>query len=1320
MMHSADSGAKDASLPPTNELDADTFESYTEAVLSAHRFALGPGRHVTRVSRWGRRGDKQDGIDLDGEWSDGATATWQCKAYKDLQPRDVHKAVRDCTRDADEHYLVYSGIASAPARDAIKQHPKWEVVDRRDLKQLLDDAPIHRRREILDSFWDRTTRKRLLQMPGADAFETIGALAKMRQELPVLNDRVPIVGRAGELQELQQSLEADTRILVVTGPGGMGKSRIAVTALDAYQERNSGVAVLSLLPATSLSDNAFDELPHAPAVLFIDDAHERPEAVAQLFQYAVRNAGTRLVLTVRRAGSTAIWDALARAGISATNVLNLELQPLTSTAAMELVEALATDMDFELLYGAKLAIAKLAEEAPYLGVLALDALRRRTLSGSFALNNELRSAVLASYRRSVVDAVGQASPETVERLLATCAALGGSIDIEDAELISRVAEFCGLNPSDAMALIAWLVDADIFVRRESRVTITPDVLGDLVLESLSVHESLGQKTEFVLSAWMQFYSHAGIPLLRRLAALDWRLRRRGLPGVVDDILPTLHAEVKTTDVIGLHEAVQRLESLSSTQPQLVMALLSEIRTRLEHLCHYSAEEPPSRGPLTATHFEQRFRDEYGLRRISSHDVAIEMAPVIAQSARSDVDLLETALDYLCDLHRQLSTSATYHDDAALTAIKGLLDLGRLPSHTVPIRVIRRVGEWLAEGKNTIDEFMLSPLKPLLAKQGESHRQAGARTFALNTYLVDSRWAHPVRSAIRELLLACGTSEHVSVAAKAVRLLQDALQPPRPMYQYMPEPEDITKWESDDLATIETLRQIAEGTPSSVIRRIVRESVAWIAQHGTPKTLRDAAFDLVVWLDNYGDELADILLGSHELGLRNQFGRTAPSGETAAALDSDEPQREFDDSYFEGRERERLAVLSRWFTSLGPEVESANLINAIEAVALDICASRKEGPTFFLIGRYFVEHHQHRCAELLLLVSERAPGPIDNLLRYLIAGWAQCDEPQFLTWLSLLHTRRTAVRAAAAEAFTPEWWAKGGEELREIHREGCADADREVRARFHLAAQALLAEEPAATVKLLLKTEIETTSATELINGATRYGRAGWLNTLGATDARIFLRLVERSNLDDYGIDSALAAIAINHPRIILDFLLQTVERHSAIAGRGDALSSALSGAPQGIVDWLAEHLDADPHAVGAVVSRATHEHVTEPLTAALVALAGQLDASLLRKLVTVLESVRIWPLRMPSLAEAIIARVVFLAGERPEWLLAALGQAAIPRAFGWINGESEELDEALRLVTALERSPGLRTELVELVRDWKAHLTAEIKALMERYESGDE
>jgi len=32
--------------------------------------------------RWGRRGDKQDGIDLKGKWTDGRSAVWQCNGIQ--------------------------------------------------------------------------------------------------------------------------------------------------------------------------------------------------------------------------------------------------------------------------------------------------------------------------------------------------------------------------------------------------------------------------------------------------------------------------------------------------------------------------------------------------------------------------------------------------------------------------------------------------------------------------------------------------------------------------------------------------------------------------------------------------------------------------------------------------------------------------------------------------------------------------------------------------------------------------------------------------------------------------------------------------------------------------------------------------------------------------------------------------------------------------------------------------------------------------------------------------------------------------------------
>src|SRR5690348_11355889 len=102
---------------PTDEFPTwQDFEDFIERLLSAHRFCSDDVDHVVRVERWGRPGDKQDGIDFEGAWSDGRTAAWQCKRLRRLPPAAVTQAVEDCTFTAERYFLVFSRDASTDAR----------------------------------------------------------------------------------------------------------------------------------------------------------------------------------------------------------------------------------------------------------------------------------------------------------------------------------------------------------------------------------------------------------------------------------------------------------------------------------------------------------------------------------------------------------------------------------------------------------------------------------------------------------------------------------------------------------------------------------------------------------------------------------------------------------------------------------------------------------------------------------------------------------------------------------------------------------------------------------------------------------------------------------------------------------------------------------------------------------------------------------------------------------------------------------------------------------------------------------------------------
>jgi hypothetical protein len=511
-------GARDMSLPPTDELGWPEFEDYVEAVLGAHRFSNGDGVRIAAVGKWGRPGDKQHGIDLKGEWSNGKSAIWQCKRYRKLPPAAVVKAVEACESDADEKYLVFSGIASPKAHSAIAEFPGWRILDKRGLAQLLRDLPLQRQRQILDTTWGPATRRRLLDLPGADAFETLDRLAQLRQSSSPLNDCGLFIGRVDERKKIQSFIEAnETRVVLITGLGGMGKTRLAIEALATFQGHHPTIPVLNLLEGHGQGDGILDELPHAPAVVLIDDGDDRLNAVELLVQYAIRNPETRLVITCRKHRVASIQDLLLRARVPATSVETVDVGPLTKRQARDLVEDLADGL--QLTYPAKLAISRIAEEAPFLGVLSVNLIRRGDLTGNLSLSPDLRAQVLEGYRHSLTSAFVGYSPELVQHVLATCSSLG-PINTGDPQMRTALGDFVGLNDTELTQLLSQLAETGLLRHTTVGWRVAPDILADLLLENACYNETLELSTNFVDRLWEAFYPSRAEQLLRQLTNLN--------------------------------------------------------------------------------------------------------------------------------------------------------------------------------------------------------------------------------------------------------------------------------------------------------------------------------------------------------------------------------------------------------------------------------------------------------------------------------------------------------------------------------------------------------------------------------------------------------------------------------------------------------------------------------------------------------------------------------------------------------------------------------------------------------------------------------
>ena len=835
---------KNPRMLPTPSLTSAEFEDFTDRLLSAHRFSPGLAQRVTRVERWGRPGDPQDGIDFEGNLSDGTSASWQCKRYDKLTPSDVRAAVEACTFEADLHHLVFSGEASTATRTEIAKYPNWRLLDQRGLGRMLDDLPLHKRRDVLDATWGMQKRKLLLEVSGEDAFLSLDTFAadRMRRDT-VLNDLGPRVGREPELAALGKALDGDGDrpiVVLVTGPGGRGKTRLLVEALAGFQAAHTQIPVLWLSPGRTVDSAALEELPQMPAIVVVDDAHHDPAAIAPLLQYARAVDGTQLIIASRPSGVRALRAAIVNARYPPSQLVAIDVGELKISHARALVTSITDGLG--VVAAAREYFAQQATHSPHVAVIAANLICRGELTASVRVDEGLREQVLARYEEFAASEVDGVPTVTVRRLLATYAALG---PVADDGVRPAVAQFCQLTLVEMLRLCQSLHDRGVLVTRGGVTQVVPDVLADDLLET---EAAVGPDvTGFAEELWAAFADTHAERLVASLGELDWRLTQRGGPSVFGPVWEAVRAELATADYDGLCNALGRFSALTATQPDALIEVLEEIRARLDGPADRrdgdrptATAQPQSPDAQASDEPLARWR-----RPRTVDDVRHRMPELYGHCAVNAPDLLETALDALWDLRQQDTRPTNRHSAHAERVILDRLSkIGTLPDASFPARIVTWVKRRLEESSRDHDVATpLRILRPLLEKEGERHSLETPRKIVFDPFVVSATWARPIRDQIRAVLRQHASGSDLRRAAAAVDLLGEALHQPAGLFGRLVSDEEILRWESDDLATIHVLRHVADTTTSPVIRRLVRHELGWTAEHAVSIPLRHAALTL---------------------------------------------------------------------------------------------------------------------------------------------------------------------------------------------------------------------------------------------------------------------------------------------------------------------------------------------------------------------------------------------------------------------------------------------------------------------------------------------
>ena len=1194
--------SSDPLLPPTEALSDEAFEDFTERLLNAHKFADGSILRATRVTRWGRRGDKQDGIDFAGDLSDDRTASWQCKRYRKFTPRQAREAVKAVTYPADVHHLVLSCEASQPVRLEIAKHRNWVLLDKRGLGQRLEDLPRHKRRDVLDATWGPQVRKQLVQSPGQDAFVSIQTFAADRTNPDtLLNDLGPLAGRATELAALTAATDRSSTwpsVVLVTGPGGRGKTRLLLEALQHAQERDPQIPVLVLAPGMPLDVAAIADLPGSPALVIIDDAHQEPDALEKVLAYARQTAGTQVVMAARPSALAAVRAQIVDR-LAPDQLCTIDIGELTRRDARELINGLAVGLDLD--FGLKEYLAGQAMHSPHVAVLTVGLIRRGELTGALAVAPDLRERVLQRYRDVSTGEVAGVNADTVRRVLAVYAALGSVADTDD-QVHVLVAEASGLTRPQLARLATALRDRGVLVSRDGHTRVVPDVLGDDALEQEAAAGALD--TGFTRELWSTFGRSQGIRLVLSLADLDWRLTHQGGPSVIDLVWQDLSHQLLTADLDNLHAVLRSIGRLASTQPGPFLAVLETLRDRLTptaaiHHPSRAASTPFNAGgdepdteeldaaSDTLSSIPAR-RTLFGLAPVQPMEVLQQLAPLYARCAVAEPALLEPVIDALWQLRRDDHRPTNPHHDHPEQVLGDVLaDIGDLPDTSFPVRIVARVKQWLETPER--DEDAATPLfalRKLLAKQGVQFRQTDPRTVQYGAYSISAAWARPVRDRVRDVLQAPASGDDLRRAGDAVDLLGELLRQAHGLAGDTVTDSQILAWEDDDLATLAVLAAASRTTRSGVVRRRIRHEISWSAEHAHSIPVRHTALTLLTDLDNReGDDLAELVLNEHHGRRANRRGipvpnieelRVAVATERArqTVLSTAQRKAERDAQAHESVERRMaahdtlLVNVTTTLVALGSPEAIVAALNGCSREVVTVAPDR--GPSLWTLYRQIGAAMPVLMPELVRGVSALPSGPLDKELHLLLNAWVAHDEQSLLGWLADLTEHRPAVRVAVAQAFANHGWADRGSAFTALFEVGCTDADPDVRDAFWQSSHFLLVADPGRGARRLLDAQATPFACERALQQACAYDGDTWGAGLTADDAAVVLQLIDRAEWQDWTLQHIATGIATNRPLIVLEHFAGHDRLSTLIIGDVDGLAAALEAHGDVLARWLVQ------------------------------------------------------------------------------------------------------------------------------------------------------
>jgi hypothetical protein len=774
------------------EFSWSTFEGFFCDFLSSQP-SLPDGRgsfvRVNEARLYGRKGDRQEGIDIEAKMENGEIWVFQCKHYPkaSFSLSAAEAAIKKCTYIAERKFLLITREVSEDCHRAVAEHEGWQLWDsRRISSEFLGRVDPLKGAAILYRCFGPGWAEALFDLP--TSLPLIGAEAHFGKTLRAgrtFHHRHRLIGRSEELRDLHAFVKSKNHeVLLLPGRAGLGKSRLLLEFSRTFNRKHPGMTLYFVSDEATDSSGykkAIDAAPK-PLVLVLDDAHRLGEVRRALLPVIGKRDDVKIVLSLRPGPTNQIRGELGYAGYDSRAIEEWPaLREFSSDEARTLAEII--------LIGNRdprnsLFFATLAVDSPLLAVMGAELLASGVLGQTDLMDTpEFRDRVLTLGFESDIEPLFQRFGENTVRTFAKLLALLGPLKLEGS-VLDRLSTFSGVDlQTDVVNELAEVFDqAGLLYETESGYRIVPDLLSDHLAFS-ACYDLKGRDKTFATRV-IQHFDPGDFPrIVRHLAEAEWQASRR-LPSndsIMGPVWDWFEARFRNSSFYERRKQLDQWADIAHFQPERTIQL-AELAVDLT--------EAPEAGTLI----------QFWVRELDGHDKVVGGIPnLLKPLANSHPHFTGRCFDLLWALGKDRELPA----QASRVNSHPILVMGEISKFEFwkSLKISEAALAWVKKtvldgslsGNRNSQTFLFSKLlKPFFSVVSEETWMSGDMIYT-RTYPLITQTA-PFRTEALSLCRDVLEKRELPLAFGVVSVLEKAIRPLWIPYDGKPSAKQKKEWD----------------------------------------------------------------------------------------------------------------------------------------------------------------------------------------------------------------------------------------------------------------------------------------------------------------------------------------------------------------------------------------------------------------------------------------------------------------------------------------------------------------------------------------------